>query len=40
MDQSQDVAEMLRYDVAQLQRVVDGVTAELPLTRVAPEIGT
>jgi len=38
MDQPHDVAEMLRYDAAQLQRVVDGVTAELPLSRVAPEI--
>jgi hypothetical protein len=33
-----DAAMMLRQDAAQLDRVVRGVTAELPLTRVAPEM--
>ena len=34
----QELVEMLRYDAAQLQRVVNGDTAELRLSQVAPEI--
>jgi hypothetical protein len=33
-----EVTEMLRYDAAQLQRVVNGDTAELRLSQVAPEM--
>jgi hypothetical protein len=35
---NQEIAAMLRHDAAQLGRVVEGVTAELPLSRVAPEM--
>ena len=34
----QEVAKMLRFDVAQLHRVVIGETAELRLSQVAPEM--
>jgi hypothetical protein len=34
----QELQEMLRYDAAQLQRVVNGDTAELRLSQVAPEM--
>ena len=34
----QEVAKMLRFDAAQLHRVVIGETAELRLSQVAPEM--
>ncbi len=34
----QAVVKMLRYDAAQLERVVNGRTAELRLSQVAPEM--
>ena len=38
MMERQEVVKMLRYDVAQLDRVLSGRTAQLPLSQIAPEI--